>query len=165
MIHFLFSVNSVKKKNNSQLEQRPTIITTSPGLSVAMVFMPSRMDLGWKFMSCIHSQKLCQQVRRLLIGCTRVNNQSEARLASWPNSWQSLQLISFHSREVRAEVVTFGERLRRGTKKKEEREGLEEEMRSISEMESLPGYHSLQLSLQENLIKGHICTDGGKLHR
>ena len=34
---------------------------------------------GWKFMSCIHCQELCQQASWLLIGCTRVNNQSEAR--------------------------------------------------------------------------------------
>ena len=32
----------------------------------------------WKFMSCSHCQELRQQTRWLLIGCTRVNNQSEA---------------------------------------------------------------------------------------
>ena len=37
---------------------------------------------GWKFMSCSHCQELGQQASRLLIGCTRVNNQSEARSAS-----------------------------------------------------------------------------------
>ena len=36
--------------------------------------------------SCSHCQELGQQASWLLIGCTRVNNQSEARLASWPNS-------------------------------------------------------------------------------
>ena len=35
--------------------------------------------LGWKFMSCCHCQQLGQQASWLLIGCTRVNNQSEAR--------------------------------------------------------------------------------------
>ena len=47
-------------------------------------------------MSCSHCQELCQQTKWLLICCTRVNNQSEARSASWPNSWQWLQLINFH---------------------------------------------------------------------
>ena len=37
---------------------------------------------GWKFMSCSHCQELCQQASWLLIGCTRVNNQPEARSAS-----------------------------------------------------------------------------------
>ena len=37
---------------------------------------------GWKFMSCSQCQELCQQVSWLLIGCTRVNNQSESRSAS-----------------------------------------------------------------------------------
>ena len=37
---------------------------------------------GWKSMSCSHCQELCQQASWLLIGCTRVNNQSEARSAS-----------------------------------------------------------------------------------
>ena len=37
---------------------------------------------GWKFMSCSHCQELCQRVSWLLIGCTRVNNQSEAISAS-----------------------------------------------------------------------------------
>ena len=36
---------------------------------------------GWK-MSCSHCQELCQQASWLLIGCRRVNNQSEARTAS-----------------------------------------------------------------------------------
>ena len=34
---------------------------------------------GWKFMSCSHCQEVCQQVSWLLIGCTKVNNQSKAR--------------------------------------------------------------------------------------
>ena len=37
---------------------------------------------GWKFMSCSHCQELGQQASWLLTGCTRVNNQSEARSAS-----------------------------------------------------------------------------------
>ena len=37
---------------------------------------------GWKIMSCSHCQELCQQASWLLIGCTRLNNQSEARTAS-----------------------------------------------------------------------------------
>ena len=41
------------------------------------------MDVqGWKFMSCGHCQEKGQQASWLLIGCTRVNNQSEARSAS-----------------------------------------------------------------------------------
>ena len=39
---------------------------------------------GWKFMSRSHCQKLCQWASWLLIGYTRVNNQSES---SWQNSW------------------------------------------------------------------------------
>ena len=37
---------------------------------------------GRKFMSCSHRQELGQQASRLLIGCTKVNNQSEAWTAS-----------------------------------------------------------------------------------
>ena len=44
----------------------------------------SRRPQGWKLMSCCHCHELCQQVSWLLIGCTRVNNQSEARSVSWP---------------------------------------------------------------------------------
>ena len=51
---------------------------------------------GWKFMSFSHCQELGQQATWLLIGYTRVNNQSEARSASWFNSWPWLQLINFH---------------------------------------------------------------------
>ena len=36
----------------------------------------------WKLMSCSHCRELCQQKSWLLIGCTRVNNQSETRSAS-----------------------------------------------------------------------------------
>ena len=39
---------------------------------------PAR-DQGWKFMSRSHGQELGQQASWLLIGYTRVNNQSEAR--------------------------------------------------------------------------------------
>ena len=35
-------------------------------------------DQGWKFMGCSHCQELCQQASWLLIGCTKVNDQSEA---------------------------------------------------------------------------------------
>ena len=43
--------------------------------------------LGWKFMSCSHCQELCQQASWLLIGSTRVINQSEeARSSSLHNS-------------------------------------------------------------------------------
>ena len=38
--------------------------------------------LGWKFMSRSHCQELGQQASWLLIGCTRVDNQSEAIIAS-----------------------------------------------------------------------------------
>ena len=41
---------------------------------------------GWKFMNCSHCQELCQQASWLLIGCTRVNHQSEARSANLPDS-------------------------------------------------------------------------------
>ena len=41
---------------------------------------------GWKFVSCRHCQELGQQASWLLIGCTRVINQSEARTARWQNS-------------------------------------------------------------------------------
>ena len=37
---------------------------------------------GRKFMSCSHCQELRQHPSWLLIGCTRVNNQSEASSAS-----------------------------------------------------------------------------------
>ena len=37
---------------------------------------------GWKFMSCSRCQELGQQASWLLIGCTRGDNQSEARSAS-----------------------------------------------------------------------------------
>ena len=37
---------------------------------------------GWKFMSWSLSRELCQQASWLLIGCTRVNNQSEAKSES-----------------------------------------------------------------------------------
>ena len=41
-----------------------------------------KLDQGWKFVSCSHCQELCQQVSWLLIGCTKVNNQSEPRSLS-----------------------------------------------------------------------------------
>ena len=43
---------------------------------------PLLIQQGWKFISCSHCQELGQQASWLLIGCTRVNNQSEARSAS-----------------------------------------------------------------------------------
>ena len=39
-------------------------------------------EQGWKFMSCSHCQEFCQQADWLLIGCTRVINESDARSAS-----------------------------------------------------------------------------------
>ena len=39
-------------------------------------------EQGWKFMGCSHCQELGPQASWLLIGCTRMNNKSEARLAS-----------------------------------------------------------------------------------
>ena len=39
-------------------------------------------EQGWKFMSCGHCRDFGQQASWLLIGCKRVNKQSEARLAS-----------------------------------------------------------------------------------
>ena len=57
-------------------------------------------NLGGKFMSFSHAycQELCQQASWLMIGWARVNDQSEARSASWPYSWPWFQLISFHLR-------------------------------------------------------------------
>ena len=54
--------------------------------SIAFLFNPVSVDAtlclqGRKFMSCSHCQELGQQASWLLIGCTRVNSQSEARLA------------------------------------------------------------------------------------
>ena len=43
---------------------------------------PLDPEQGWKFMNCSHGHELGQQASWLLIGCTRVNNQSEARSAS-----------------------------------------------------------------------------------
>ena len=37
---------------------------------------------GWKFMSCSHCPELCHQASWFRIGCTRVNNQSEAKSVS-----------------------------------------------------------------------------------
>ena len=37
---------------------------------------------GWIFMSCSHCQEWCQQASWLMIGCTKVNDQSEARTVS-----------------------------------------------------------------------------------
>ena len=55
---------------------------------------------GRKLLSCSHCQGLGQQASWLLIGFSSVNDQSEARSASWPNSWHDyLQLISFHPRK------------------------------------------------------------------
>ena len=51
-------------------------------LEYAILFRSNRVHQGWKFMSCRHSQELGQQASWLVIGCTSVNNQSEARSAS-----------------------------------------------------------------------------------
>ena len=48
-----------------------------------------RVEQGWKFMSYSQCQELCQQASCLLIGCTRVNNQSEARSATFDNESNS----------------------------------------------------------------------------
>ena len=58
-----------------------TIRQQIPEMDPAGVFyaVHSPENQGWKFMSCIsHCQELCQQASLLLIGWTRVNNQSEA---------------------------------------------------------------------------------------
>ena len=39
---------------------------------------PTEVVQGWKFMSCSNCQELGKQANLLLIGCTRVNNQSVA---------------------------------------------------------------------------------------
>ena len=56
------------------------------------------LEQGWKFISCSQCQELGQPASCLLIGCTRVNDQSEAGSASWPNSWPWLKLKSFRFR-------------------------------------------------------------------
>ena len=43
---------------------------------------PTAAAQGWKFMICSHCQGLGQPVSWLLIGYTRVNNQSEDKSAS-----------------------------------------------------------------------------------
>ena len=58
-----------------------------------------------KFLSCSHCQDLCQQASWLLICCTRVNNQSEVRTASWHNSDMKLKLKNFHPRWVKYLVI------------------------------------------------------------
>ena len=67
------------------------------------------VELKRKFMSFSHCQELCQHARWLLIGCTRMNNQSEVRTASWHNSWQWLQLINFHPWRMAALLAVEGE--------------------------------------------------------
>ena len=46
------------------------------------VVTAGQQQQGWKFLSCSQCEELGQQASWLLIGCTRVNNQSEARSAS-----------------------------------------------------------------------------------
>ena len=59
------------------------ILFRKKGKSAYSVFNPGCEAIqGWKFMSYSHCQELGQQASWLLIGCTRVNNQSEARSAS-----------------------------------------------------------------------------------
>ena len=46
---------------------------------IGATFLTGEATQGWKFMSCNYCPELAQQASWLLIGCTRVNNQSEAR--------------------------------------------------------------------------------------
>ena len=96
-LEYMFYKNDIIHEHKKVLSQPPPDLGRTAPLTVDIV-----APQGWKLMSCGHCLEFCQQVTWLLIGCTRVNNQSEARSASWPNCWQWLQLISFHpSRETR----------------------------------------------------------------
>ena len=67
-------------------ENDPSVLrATSPGKLIKYLVTDGEQvsrDQGWIFFSCSHCQELCQQASWLLIGCTRVNNQSEAEFAS-----------------------------------------------------------------------------------
>ena len=71
--------NNIPTINTNLTEGAPRLLSYAPTIS-ADFFFPSGQ--GRKFMSCCHCQELCQQVNWHLIGCIRVSNQSEARLAS-----------------------------------------------------------------------------------
>ena len=57
------------------------ILVVRGGLQMAVMGLSAYFQ-GLTFLSCSHCQELCQQASWLLIGCTRVNNQLEARTAS-----------------------------------------------------------------------------------
>ena len=67
-VHLLISCAVIDHRLGSQAER--TI-----GLGLRSLY---RSVQGWKFMSCC--QEMCQQASWLLIGCTRVDNQSEAQV-------------------------------------------------------------------------------------
>ena len=70
--------NAIPPMGKAELEQLAgCAVVISRAIVVNMV-----KEQGWKFTSCSHCQELGQQVSWLLIGCTRVNDQSEARSAS-----------------------------------------------------------------------------------
>ena len=60
----------------------PTIADCPAEFDVTLLRGLKKTEQGWKFFSFSHCQELCQQASWLLIGGTRVNNQSEARSAS-----------------------------------------------------------------------------------
>ena len=55
---------------------------TTSNLPRGVNTVPESRYQGWNFVSCSHCQELCQPASWLLIGCTIVNNQSEARSES-----------------------------------------------------------------------------------
>ena len=61
---------------------------------------------GRKLMSCSHCQEMGQQASWLLIGYTRMKNQSEDNSANSPNCWQWLQLLNFRHRSAAATSLT-----------------------------------------------------------
>ena len=79
------------------MRQFQTMSRGSEAVDFNLIQGNSSFVQGWKFMSCRHCQELCQQASWLLLGCTRVNNQLEARIVTWPDSWQWLQLIYFRT--------------------------------------------------------------------
>ena len=62
------------------MEQRPACRQQQHEVKIVVNKMDDLLNhnthQGWKFMSCSHCQKLGQQASWLLIGCTRVKNQS-----------------------------------------------------------------------------------------
>ena len=77
-------------KSDNQLNENYVVVQgLDPGfvyhfrvVAVDGVYETPSTIQGWKFMNCIHCQELGQQASWLLIGCTRVNNQSRARSVS-----------------------------------------------------------------------------------